>query len=546
MHQAPPLEEQAAAVMSQIRVAGDRLVDVLRDQVADGQAETLYSLQTAAAAIRRHSQQVSEATAALVVAAEGAAAAAADEVAAAAVAVAVAAEQAARQLAEHTSSATGAAARQVSEATVSLAGAAYAAAGQVGDATADLCAVADATAQRIVDAAAALAEDFDATARQVTDDAAVRLGAVAEVLGTGTAEAVEAMRADLRWQLGGDIEALAQRLSAAVTDSTQALRDDAAESSQQVLTQLGLTTSTLTAIAEAAAVRTEDARTALEWAAEVTVQRLDAVSSVLETQAAISDTALRSTGAALAEQIRLAGIEAATRLEAAASFAITAVDEAALDAEQRMIRSRQESADSAAEALHSMAEAARALVEDAEQRAASLAEDSEAFLGSLRARLRAQEKRDAAATARGRQQIHELAGRVEAGLAAAIDALGAQTRRLEARDEQLESRRADEFVRVLEDVLSRGGVKGRGLLDRVRRGIAASPPAGSEEPADPSGDVLPDLIEPEPTVTEPAPKRATRARVRPTAPAATPDAPAQAARPRRTPRKSPTSREDEA
>jgi hypothetical protein len=50
------------------------------------------------------------------------------------------------------------------------------------------------------------------------------------------------------------------------------------------------------------------------------------------------------------------------------------------------------------------------------------------------------------------------------------------------RDRELEHQRAEQFVRVLDDVLSRGGVSGRRLRDRVRQGIEALPltPAPAE------------------------------------------------------------------
>lgn len=48
-----------------LRVAGQRLVDALRDQVADGQVETLLTLQTAATALQRQSTEVAGSVAAM-------------------------------------------------------------------------------------------------------------------------------------------------------------------------------------------------------------------------------------------------------------------------------------------------------------------------------------------------------------------------------------------------------------------------------------------------------------------------------------------------
>ena len=52
--------------LEEFRAAGQRLVDALRDQFADGQAESLYSLQTASAQLRTHTEAITSAAATLV------------------------------------------------------------------------------------------------------------------------------------------------------------------------------------------------------------------------------------------------------------------------------------------------------------------------------------------------------------------------------------------------------------------------------------------------------------------------------------------------
>src|SRR4051794_15529661 len=52
-------------LVEELETAGRRLVDSLTAQLADGQVETLYSLQTAAAQVRRHTAAVTSATASL-------------------------------------------------------------------------------------------------------------------------------------------------------------------------------------------------------------------------------------------------------------------------------------------------------------------------------------------------------------------------------------------------------------------------------------------------------------------------------------------------
>jgi hypothetical protein len=65
----------------------------------------------------------------------------------------------------------------------------------------------------------------------------------------------------------------------------------------------------------------------------------------------------------------------------------------------------------------------------------------------------------------------QLTASVQALEAARDDFLDELGQRLAARDLQLEARRAEEFARVLSDVLSRGGAKNRRLRDRVRRSL---------------------------------------------------------------------------
>jgi predicted phage tail protein len=251
---------------------------------------------------------------------------------------------------------------------------------------------------------------------------------------------------ELTSRLRGVADALEAELAAVLSEAGAA-----------ILTDLQATREAVRSVADDAKQWTGEARSALEWAGEEIAGRLNAATDALQAQAMTSESSARTLVAELTGQVQ----DLATVL----TEQVTSASEAALAGLHR----------AAAEAAQLLANGAL----DAEER---IAVAREQHLAELKKQIASFTRREATATERREKQVAALTARTEFALQAAVAALSATAGQLAERDRDLESQRADAFVRVLEDVLGRGGVSGRRLRDRVLRGLATTPPPADEVP----------------------------------------------------------------
>lgn len=283
-----------------------------------------------------------------------------------------------------------------------------------------------------------LLEDLARGLGETADQAVARVStAVSDDLGNRVAQLVSTLTDVLVTKVSADVEALTGRLAEAVDTSTRPLRAEAAASAQQILTQLRHTEVVLTESAEAGLQRTEQAGEALTWAADELTARVGSAAELLGAQSASAEDALRSAGEAVAEQLRLAGADAEDRVVQAADLAVARIEAAVVAADTALA----------------------------------------AVLEDLRAVETAQRRRDTDAARR----LDARVAKAEAAVVSAAALLEGQVGELADRDARLEAERAEQFARVLSDVLGRSA-GGRGLLGRVRKALDEPRPPAQQPP----------------------------------------------------------------
>ena len=389
-------DEPESDPVEDFRAAGQRLVDALRDQFADGQVEALYSLQTAAA-----------------------------------------------QLKQHTQSLVGAAAAH------------------------------SATLQDLIE----------------------------QVVARTTSE----VSSSLQRILAETQASIGEQLAAEVDASSTELRGAAQDHAQAVASQLEVTSNHLTSLYDGVVARTEDARQGLEWVAQQGAEQLTAAASTLHQHRVETEQAIAASGQAMTERLQdgratldAAAESVAARLAtsqdslAATGEALTDQVRAAGAGAQSDLAAGAESAGGIVretiEALLAQATAARDELHAVMLDARKAAEEE---LIALRKQIQAAEQREEAVAVRLQKHVEDLVARTDATVAQSLHRLRAVADALLERDAQLERRRADEFARVLQSVLSEGGASTRRLRDRIFRGMEAAKAAP------------PSRVSPDPVVSSP-------------------------------------------
>jgi hypothetical protein len=355
-------DEPESDPVEDFRAAGQRLVDALRDQFADGQAESLYSLQTASVQLRKHTEAITSTTAALLdslrartaeirSAATASSQGLADAATQHSTAVAGALSEHQSALAALVSETTGSVERSVSTSVTALQNAvrevtergseqttqqiaaltsalnehqsalATMVSGTTGSvertASAAVAAMENAvqtvinhgsseTTQQIAALTVALGEHQSALAALVSNSSAsvernVRAleDSVREVVARTTAEVSEALR-----QILADTHAsIGEQLAAEVDASSAELRGASQDHAQTIASQLEVTSNHLTALYEAAASRAEDARQGLEWVAQQGAEQLTAAATALQQHRIETEEGIAGSGQAMADRL---------------------------------------------------------------------------------------------------------------------------------------------------------------------------------------------------------------------------------------------------
>ncbi|HVE74528.1 MAG TPA: hypothetical protein VNA30_05490 [Mycobacteriales bacterium] len=260
---------------------------------------------------------------------------------------------------------------------------------------------------------------------RLLDESSGELASAAEAVRVSAAQVGEQVTDRLK-QAAADLDARVEagtgRVEAATTQGYESLEDAAGKIAQQVTTELGAQLradieSTLTTLrGELTAIREEVASDRDAWR-----HRIARTMRVAETTL---DNAVR-------------------RLETASTSAVDGIEHAATVARSEVTAGIEE-----------------------------LAATSEGFRTDLEELLAKWEQRDLNRERRYDTRIARLVERTEDSAAAVTAELKSATARLEERDRELEAVRADEFARVLEDLLSRTGRSGRDVRSRVRRSLS--------------------------------------------------------------------------
>lgn len=493
--------EELGGLVRQQAAQGGRLVEALAAQLAEGQVETLHSLQSASAMVRRHVVELRQSADAAARASASIAQAAdavadrlgrtvAEDLAARVSAVgevvtesmsarldadvdAVAGrladlvsswtqqlqesgERTAASVLDHLeraevamASASDGAASTAAAAQEALDGAAWQVATRLETATAAM----DGQAAGITRSADALAD----RAQSLVDDVSRHLAAGGDAVTTAMAE-----------RLRADVDELAGRLADLVGSRAQELQESGERAAASVVDHLERAELVIAAASSAAAQQAAAAQEALDWAAAEVASRLETATVAMEAQTGLSEDALRSTGTHVAEQIRLMGMDIEARVATAVAGASEALLVAGDEAAAQVVAASDHAvavADGAAQLVRVAAQELRAEVD---RGTTVLAEAADAILQELSRMMRAQERRDRDAVAR----LQERAKQAEEALAGTAALLQEQLGRLHERDAGLEAQRASEFAAVLATILeSSGGRAGRNLLARVRESL---------------------------------------------------------------------------
>jgi hypothetical protein len=315
------------------------------------------------------------------------------------------------------------------------------------------------------------------------------------------------------WSLSSGAQALRQHVDELVR-ATEQLAQAAAEVSTEVGAQISTHVVTeiqqgmdaargqLKSFAGATARSTEKARSSMEWVVSTGVERLGEATAALAAERAVLEQALSVAGEALVARVRAAAVTATGLIQVEAADAVVLLEDVFV---------------TAAQALTDRSEAVEALIQDSERSAS-------ARLASLQKQVADTERREQAAADRLQTHFEALVERIDATAGATLTRLVSAADDLAQRDAQLEQRRAEEFVRVLDALLSESGAGGRRLRDRIRRGVETQRTEAPQPP--PRAPVAPDAPRVRPASTpplppdEPAPRAVAVARAAATKPAA--------------------------
>jgi hypothetical protein len=267
---------------------------------------------------------------------------------------------------------------------------------------------------------------------------------------------IAGVSSDLSQRVSDLMEAAIARGAGAAGELVQRLTADltaaAAQARNAMVTDLTSTQEALAAAARDAEAKGLLAREALEWAATEVALRLEAATTTLEAQSSASDRMLAAAGDTIRANIDTAGTAAARAVAAAAA--------------------------EAAGLLLSSADAAVAQINEAK---AGL----DSFLASVDQEVSAWRARDTKQAAKIDERVSALIASTETAVGRVAGELQQQTDRLAARDRELEAQRVDEFVRALEDVLAKAGLRGRRVRKRVTAVLEETrpePPPSAELP----------------------------------------------------------------
>jgi hypothetical protein len=261
------------------RSAANRLVEVLRDQFADGQVEALYSLQTAAAEVRRTSAQATEA----------------GERAAAAV----------RDLSE----------KVAGEVAAGLAEFRAGGEGMV-RALDDKLAAKQSTTARKLEAAAEQMTTHASEAVAAADAMAALLSGFADRVADAVFDGVRSLISEATTHIG-------EQLAAEVDASSAELRGAALDHAQAVTSQLEATSSQLGSLFGEAATRADEARAGLESVSGALVKHRVASEAALTHAGDTLTTRLREAAVAAQEQLRSAALAAVEEIRAGVQVALS-------------------------------------------------------------------------------------------------------------------------------------------------------------------------------------------------------------------------------
>lgn len=396
-----------------------RLLDAVRDQLVDGQVETLLALERSAAAVRTRTDE-------LVAAAEGPLLQVnglLTDLQSAAVVLGESATRAAATLASTVSDTLATTTQQLEQRSRDAAARVD---DEVARAEAALVATARTTVDEVMAAAALPLREIDAQLSHLRDAA----GALDE---TATRAADSVSQA-----LAGSVAAAAAQLAAEATAAIARVQEQAEEAERSLAV-------------------------AVLRAADELSERVEAALDRATTHGEASAAALRHVIDAGRSDLELAQQDLH--------------DDAALAGQD--VRAATE------QGVHALVQAGQTLLAqlDAQQVAAA-------------ALLDRWEKRDARRDTRVESRVEAFVSRTEASLASLTAQLAAASEQLIRLQEEQEGRRADEFARVLDDVLGRAGLRTRKVRKRVVEvlheerapGGVTEPPPPPAAPSAPSGD----------------------------------------------------------
>jgi hypothetical protein len=292
------------------------------------------------------------------------------------------------------------------------------------------------------------------------------------------------------------LEALLSRLEAAAFEraSSQqllldAVRHQLADGQVETLIALERSVAAVRASSDQLALATETPVRALTDAAQMLASAVDqavqAARLQLATEGDAAVTRVHRNMDAAEVSLARAVVEAAEELSGHV--------EAALEAQRAIAETASHAGEAirvaGAQAVRELQSAGVQLVQAIQQQATEFAAQSNGFTSAVAALLERWEKRDARRDTRVETRVEALVQRVDAGWQEIAAALLGATRELAERDSGLERQRADEFARVLNDILSRAGTSPRRLRSRVTKVLdderaarpAPAPPVTSAE-----------------------------------------------------------------
>ncbi|MBC7633538.1 hypothetical protein [Aeromicrobium sp.] len=476
--------------MSDQGAQGRHLVEALTAQLADGQGETLHSLHTAAAAVRRHATQL--ATVAVEPSREVRVLIA--DLESAAVNLRQTGTTVVRQV-------TGALTEEVAARVVALeAQLTRAALETATTSTAGLREQLELEGMRIGGQLAA----STAASELRLDATAMRVAQAIETSGTSIIAQIDAVGAAVLIQTSTAVNALEA--------SVQATVDSMTEASAQFTRGAGVALSML----EEHVARTRDLLESAGDAVAVTTQAA-CTAGAAQLEIAGADVTIRSELASqfLAARVELAATELTAGLSSAVAVAQGSFDRNAATVHRRLTRAQQGMIAVSDATLAGIEFAGNALSSIITESTRELSTEATEFLGALDQLGVEQRQNDERQGLRIEARIQRLIERSDRAVGQLTEQLRREAEKLTVRDEQHEYFRAQEFARVLEDVLSRSGARGRDLRERVVRVLQSD---RRERQATVVAAEPTQLTPTVPTPTEPAPTKPALVKPRPTKP----------------------------